>query len=73
MDDLIAKLRAWKSRDFHRDRQLSDEVLIAGGWRCEPDEAWEGGVRWSWGTNPEVKGAALPSAAPRPRPTACVG
>ncbi len=52
---LIAKLEAWKRYDFHKDRQLADEVLIADGWRCEPDAAWGGGVRWFRPAhNPEV-------------------
>lgn len=46
---LIAKLEAWtpEAADFHRDRQLSDEILIADGWTCERDPAFAGGVRWS--------------------------
>ena len=53
---LIAKLQAWtmETGDFHSDRQLADEVLIADGWKCEPDESFEGGVRWFWGTNPQI-------------------
>lgn len=46
---LIAKLEAWtpEMADFHRDRQLADEVLIAGGWKVERDAAFEGGISWS--------------------------
>jgi len=45
---LIAKLEAWsrETATFHGDQQLSDELLIAAGWRCEPEPAFEGGVRW---------------------------
>jgi hypothetical protein len=50
---VIEKLEAWREHDFHADRQLSDEVLIADGWRCEPDAGFEGRVRWFWGTNPQ--------------------
>lgn len=49
---LIAKLRAWREHDFHADRQLADEVLLAAGWSVQPDPDFEGGVRWSYGTNP---------------------
>lgn len=52
IDALIAKLEAWRENDFHADRQLADEVLIADGWICVPDPEWEGGIRWSWGTSP---------------------
>jgi hypothetical protein len=45
---LIAKLQAWEKHDFHGDRQLADEVLIADGWRCVPDKDWHGGIRWSY-------------------------
>lgn len=51
---LISKLEAWCEHDFHTDRQLADEVLIADGWSCEPDETFEGGIRWFVGTNPQV-------------------
>lgn len=51
---LIAKLEAWNEPDFNSDRQLADEVLIADGWRVVPDETFEGGFRWEWGTNPTV-------------------
>ncbi len=51
---LIAKLEAWAEHDFHADRQLADEVLIADGWNCEPDATFEGGVRWFWGINPQI-------------------
>jgi hypothetical protein len=50
---VIAKLEVWREHDFHKDRQLADEVLIADGWQCEPDPAFEGGVRWFFGTNPQ--------------------
>lgn len=53
---LIGKLQAWsmEAGSFHGDRQLADEVLIADGWRCEPDDSFEGGIRWFVGTWPEV-------------------
>lgn len=54
IDEVIAKLEAWREHDFHADRQLADEVLLADGWQCEPDPTFEGGVRWFWGTNPQV-------------------
>ena len=50
--DLIEKLKNWKELDFHADRQLADEVLIADGWRVIPDEGFQGGFRWEFGTNP---------------------
>lgn len=46
---LIEKLCAWTDFDFHGDRQLSDEVLIADGWTVTPDQTFEGGVRWQIG------------------------
>jgi hypothetical protein len=54
LQTLIEKLQAWKEHDFHADRQLSDEVLIADGWKCEADESFEGGIRWFWGTSPQI-------------------
>jgi hypothetical protein len=53
---LLAKLEAWSrdTGDFHSDRQLADEVLIATGWTCHPDPTFEGGVRWEFGKNPTV-------------------
>jgi len=53
-DTLIDKLSAWTEHDFHADRQLADEILIADGWNCEQDATFEGGIRWFWGTNPQV-------------------
>jgi hypothetical protein len=64
IDEVIAKLEAWREHDFHADRQLADEVLIADGWQCEPDPTFEGGVRWFWGTNPQVSS----SESTRPHP-----
>lgn len=49
---LLEKLQAWREHDFHADRQLADEVLVADGWNCEKDESFEGGIRWFFGTNP---------------------
>jgi hypothetical protein len=46
---LIQKLMAWQDHDFHADRQLADEVLIADGWTVTPDPTFEGGVRWQIG------------------------
>ncbi|MCF8532412.1 MAG: hypothetical protein K9G48_05370 [Reyranella sp.] len=43
---LIAKLESWTDGSFHTDRQLSDEILIADGWKVEPSTEFEGGVRW---------------------------
>jgi hypothetical protein len=43
---LIAKLKAWDRPDFHKDRQLSDAVLIADGWLCHPDSGYAGNYRW---------------------------
>jgi hypothetical protein len=56
LDAVIDKLHKWTlaSGSFHADRQLADEVLLADGWRPVPDPTFEGGVRWSIGTNPEV-------------------
>ena len=53
VDAVVAKLAAWTEHDFHKDRQLADEVLIADGWQCEPNAEFEGGERWFWGTNPQ--------------------
>ena len=61
---LIEKLEAWREHDFHCDRQLADEILIADGWRCEPSADFEGGVRWFWGTNPQYSS----SETTRPHP-----
>ena len=52
MNALIEKLKSWKELDFHGDRQLADEVLIADGWRVIPDSSFEGGFRWEFGANP---------------------
>ncbi len=48
MKELIAKLEAWTQErgDFHSDRQLADEVLLADGWKPIQDKTFEGGVRW---------------------------
>ena len=56
-EDLILRLEAWTEYDFHIDRQLADEILIAHGWKCEPDSTFEGGIRWYWGTNPQISSA----------------
>lgn len=55
-DALLAKLVAWSDEagEFHADRQLADECLLATGWSVEPDAAFEGGIRWYFGTNPQV-------------------
>jgi hypothetical protein len=54
--NLVAKLEAWseETSEFHADRQLADEVLLATGWTCEPDPGFRGGLAWSFGTNPRV-------------------
>lgn len=56
LSEIIVRLCDWslETSNFHADRQLADEVLIADGWRVVPDEAFEGGIRWSWGISPEV-------------------
>ena len=59
LDALIERVEAWREFDFHADYELSDAILLADGWRCEPDAAWEGGVRWSYGTNPTVSTSEL--------------
>jgi hypothetical protein len=66
MLDLIERLKAWKpeDREFHSTRQLADEILVADGWSCESDPAWEGGIRWLWGTNPQISS----SESHRPHP-----
>lgn len=63
---LLAKLEAWteETRNFHGDRQLADEVLLACGWRVFPDPTFEGGVRWEFGTNPTW--CASESSRPHP-------
>jgi hypothetical protein len=60
---LLARLQNWSlaSGDLPSDRQLADEVLMAYGWRCEPDASFEGGARWFIGPY----SAAKPS---RPHP-----
>ena len=52
--DLLAALEAWRedAASFHGDRQLSDRVLLAAGWRCLPDPGHPTGERWEFGTNP---------------------
>lgn len=55
-DALVKKLEAYtfETGSFHADRQLSDEVLLATGWSVEKDDSFEGGIRWFFGTNPQV-------------------
>jgi hypothetical protein len=53
ISSVIEKLEVWREHDFHKDRQLADEVLIADGWKCEQNPAWEGGARWYIPGNPE--------------------
>lgn len=50
---VIAKLEAWSYApgDFHSDRQLADEILIADGWKPVADETFQGGVRWEYRTS----------------------
>src|SRR4051812_16221620 len=61
---LLAKLEAWREHDFHADRQLADEMLIATGWRVVQDPEWEHGIRWEFGTNPRYSS----SESSRPHP-----
>jgi hypothetical protein len=55
-DELLAKLIAWtvETGGFHGDRQLSDELLLATGWKVEQDPTFQGGIRWYFGVNPQV-------------------
>lgn len=59
IDGLIDRLKAWRQLDFHADYELSDAILLADGWMVEADAAWEGGVKWSWGTNPRTNVSEL--------------
>jgi hypothetical protein len=63
---LIKALETWtlESSDFHRDRQLADEVLLADGWKVEQNPHFEGGVAWVWGTSPKVLMADATRAHP---------
>lgn len=51
---LCADLAAWSedTATFHGDRNLSDRVLLATGWRCIPDPDHPKKVKWEFGTNP---------------------
>ncbi len=62
--DLLVRLRAWREHEYHSDRQLADEVLIATGWSCEPDVGFQGGVRWFFGSSPQYSS----TEAQRPHP-----
>lgn len=68
MEALIAKLEAWTeaSGDFHSDRQLADEILIADSWMVIPDSTFAGGFRWEW--RMPSGGAVCSSEASRPHP-----
>lgn len=46
INKVIEKLEAWREHDFHGDRQLSDEIIIADGWKVERDPTFQGGERW---------------------------
>ena len=52
--EILAKLEAWslKEGDFHSDRQLADEVLLACDWRVTQDAEFAGGARWEDTKNP---------------------
>lgn len=63
LDAIITKLQVWAGNDFHADRQLADEILIADDWHCEASEIFEGGVRW-W----RKSGAATYSTGENHRP-----
>lgn len=66
MKELIDKVKNWSfdTSDFHSDRQLADEILLATGWNTEPYLSFEGGIRWYFGTCPQVS----VSDAGRPHP-----
>ncbi|WP_319798277.1 hypothetical protein [Nitrobacter sp.] len=64
-DAVITKLQAWTEFDFHTDRQLADEILIADGWCCEPDQAFGGGFRW-WCKNGAVTYSSSETHRPHP-------
>ena len=66
LSQIIFKLETWtlETGDYHSDRQLADEILIADGWKVEPDAEFAGGIRWYWGTNPQIS----TSESTRPHP-----
>lgn len=53
---LIDKVAAWslESSDYHGNRQLGDEILLATGWSVERDATFQGGIRWFCGKCPQV-------------------
>jgi hypothetical protein len=53
---LLQDLQLWteETATFHGDRELSDRVLIAAGWRCIPDPGHAAKLRWEFGTCPAV-------------------
>lgn len=69
IQDVIAKLEGWSlaAGDFHADRQLADEILIADGWKPVQDETFEGGVRWEYRTSGHGK-TLCASENTRPHP-----
>lgn len=48
---LIAELESWtiETSDFHRNREIADQVLLLDGWKVQADSTFEGGFRWYWG------------------------
>jgi hypothetical protein len=56
VEKITADLATWseETRDFHKDRNLGDRVLLATGWTCAPDPDHPAKVKWQFGTNPIV-------------------
>ncbi|HEY0342209.1 MAG TPA: hypothetical protein VGC34_15495 [Steroidobacteraceae bacterium] len=54
--ELLAKLAAYdrEKGDFHGDRRLADEILLACGWQVQANPEFEGGMEWWFGKNPRV-------------------
>lgn len=53
-NDLISALMNYSldEGDYHSDRQLADEILLADGWEVKQDSDFAGGIVWSKGTWP---------------------
>lgn len=54
MQNIIDRLRKWSEPHHHNDRVLSDEIMLAIGWKVEQSSDYEGGIRWYIGCNPEM-------------------